>query len=47
MYDFAKEFVVYTGFGMVLAIDVFGIGYWIFTFAKWIKKLRHKDKAEK
>lgn len=47
MYDFAKKFVIYSGFGMVLAIDVFGIGYWIYTFAKWLKKVRRRERNEK
>ena len=45
MYDFAKEFVIYTAFGMVLAIDVLGVGYWIYAFVKWVK-LRRKERSE-
>ena len=44
MYGFAKEFVLYTAFGMLLAMDVFGIGYWIYTLAKWLKKIRRREK---
>lgn len=47
MYDFAKEFVIYSGFGMVMAIDVIGIGYWVYSFAKWLKKIWHKRKNGK
>ncbi len=47
MYEFAKECIIYTGFGMVLALDAFGIGYWIYTLAKWLKKVRRRDRSEK
>lgn len=47
MYEFAKECIIYTGFGMILALDVFGIRYWIYTFAKWVKKVRRRERSEK
>lgn len=47
MYDFAKEFVIFSGFGMILAIDVFGIGYWFYSLVRWVKKIKRREKRKK
>ena len=46
MYDYAKEFVVFSAFGMILAIDLFGIGSIIYSVIGWVKKICSKTEAE-
>lgn len=46
MYDFMKETLVATGFMFIIMLDIWGIGYWVVKFVKWIRKKLRKDKAE-
>lgn len=46
MYEFMKQFVIAGAFGIILAIDAFGIGYLVVGFVRWVKKKLHPDKTE-
>ena len=44
-YEFMKQFVISGAFGMMIALYVWSIGYWIVSLVKWIsrKVKKHKE----
>jgi hypothetical protein len=47
MYEWMKEFVIAGACGMILAIDIFGIYYWIKALVLFIRKKIKGHKEDK
>ena len=45
-YEFAKQFLVCGGFGMLVGLVIFAYGYWIYQLVVYIRKKvkAHKEK---
>lgn len=46
MYEFMKETVIMTAFIVIVGLNVYAYGYWIWRFVKWVRKKVRQEEAE-
>ncbi len=43
-YEFMTRMLISGAFGMMVAFWIWGIGYWIVSIVRWVKKKLHKKR---